>query len=103
MPERAAVSIGDHSLHTARRLYTRRPCDAARGAWAVQMYGGSGRLWACLLPPSALAVWSEVLITLEEGNVGINWGSLHKGITQEEPAFTAAQVHHLPTTVDYPA
>jgi hypothetical protein len=37
-------------------------------------------------------VWSEVLITLEAGNVGINWDSLHKGITQEEPAFTAAQV-----------
>lgn len=26
----------------------------------VQMYGGSGRLWSCLLPPSALTVWSEV-------------------------------------------
>ena len=25
--------------------------------------------------------------------MGINWDSLHKGITQEEPAFTAAQVY----------
>ena len=31
----------------------------------VQLYGGRGRLWSCLLPPSALTVWSEVLIALE--------------------------------------
>ncbi|KAK3266229.1 hypothetical protein CYMTET_25133, partial [Cymbomonas tetramitiformis] len=56
----------------------------------VETYGGPGRVWACLLPPSALAVWSEVLLTLEVGEVGVTWGSLGAGITQTDP-FTAQQ------------
>ena len=48
-------------------------------------YDGSSRWWSCLLPPSAIAVLAEILLTAEAANSGLQ---LHSSITVENSIST---------------
>ena len=46
----------------------------------LQPYGGHGRLLSCLFPPGAATIFSEILLKLELGEVGITWSTLNLGM-----------------------
>ena len=58
---------------------------------SLQPYGGTGWVLACLLPPSSISLFANILIKMESAAIGITWSTLWLSVTSEAN-FSAATV-----------
>lgn len=65
-----------------------------------QRYGGWGWYLACLFPPSAVSLFANVLIKVEAGGQGLQWGTLSQGVTSESSFPFSAKVVLVALVVD---
>lgn len=61
-------------------------------AAAVQPAGGLAWFLACLLPPSALAMFAMTLIAWSTNGAGITWSTLGQAVATAHPHFSSASV-----------
>lgn len=52
---------------------------------SLQPYGGAGWVASCLLPPSALSLFTHVLIKQETVQAGLTWATLWEPVTVDYP------------------
>ncbi len=50
---------------------------------SLQPYGGGGWVASCLLPPSALSLFTHVLVKHETVQQGLRWATLWESVTAE--------------------
>jgi len=65
-----------------------------------QPYGGWGWYLSCLSPPSALSLFANVLIRVEAGGQGLQWGDLGTSVTSESAFPFSARVVMVALMVD---
>lgn len=61
---------------------------------SLQPYGGKGWTLACLLPPSSISLYANILLKLESAQSGISRQTLHLSVNSQSP-FTAATVFKM--------
>lgn len=61
---------------------------------SLQPYGGRGWTTACLLPPSCISLYANVLLKLESAQRGISRETLHLSVNSQSP-FSAATVFQM--------
>lgn len=61
---------------------------------SLQPYGGKGWTLACLLPPSSISLYANILLKLESAQRGISRETLHLSVNSQSP-FTAATVFRM--------
>lgn len=60
----------------------------------LQPYGGKGWTLACLLPPSSISLYANILLKLESAQSGISRQTLHLSVNSQSP-FSAATVFKM--------
>lgn len=61
---------------------------------SLQPYGGKGWTLACLLPPSSISLYANILLKLESAQRGISRETLHLSVNSQSP-FSAATVFQM--------
>ena len=61
---------------------------------SLQPYGGKGWTLACLLPPSSISLYANILLKLESAQSGISRQTLHLSVNSQSP-FSAATVFKM--------
>lgn len=61
---------------------------------SLQPYGGKGWTLACLLPPSCISLYANVLLKLESAQRGISRETLHLAVNSQT-SFSAARVFEM--------
>ena len=61
---------------------------------SLQPYGGKGWTLACLLPPSSISLYANILLKLESAQRGISRETLHLSVNSQSP-FSAATVFRM--------
>lgn len=61
---------------------------------SLQPYGGKGWTLACLLPPSSISLYANILLKLESAQSGISMQTLHLSVNSQS-SFSAATVFKM--------
>lgn len=61
---------------------------------SLQPYGGKGWTLACLLPPSSISLYANILLKLESAQRGISRGTLNLSVNSQAH-FSAATVFKM--------
>ena len=61
---------------------------------SLQPYGGKGWTLSCLLPPSSISLYANVLLKLESAQRGISRETLHLAVNSQD-SFSAARVFQM--------
>ena len=70
------------------------PCSYRFLMPSLQPYGGRGWTLSCLLPPSCISLYANVLLKLESAQRGISRETLHLSVNSQLP-FSAATVFQM--------
>lgn len=86
-----------HAHHLNHKLYQCLQCTCIACRFlmpSLQPYGGRGWTTACLLPPSCISLYANVLLKLESAQRGISRETLHLSVNSQSP-FSAATVFQM--------
>lgn len=75
-------------------LFSFLPCSYRFLMPSLQPYGGRGWTLSCLLPPSCISLYANVLLKLESAQRGISRETLHLSVNSQLP-FSAATVFQM--------